>query len=49
VKAATLALTLAFFGDVLAGQKAPLAAWPARHLDLLARFEPNGSTLAALQ
>jgi predicted dienelactone hydrolase len=49
VKAATLALTLAFFGDVLAGQKAPLAAWPAGHLDLLARFEPNGSPPTALQ
>lgn len=41
VKAATLALTLAFFNDALAGEKEPLAAWPSQHVDLLARFEPT--------
>ncbi len=41
VKVATLALTLAFFNDVLAGQPTRVAAWPDRHADLLARFEPG--------
>ncbi|MBY0466003.1 MAG: hypothetical protein K2W33_13785, partial [Burkholderiales bacterium] len=43
VKAATLALTLAFFNDVLAGKQEPLAAWPTQHRDLLARFDPPRS------
>lgn len=39
VKVATLELTLAFFKNVLEGQKTPLASWPQRHTDLLARYE----------
>ena len=45
VKTATLALTLAFFNDVLAGQTEPLSTWPNKHVDLLARFEPNAPRL----
>ena len=37
VKAATMELTLAFFADVLAGQKDDLSAWHTRHSDLLAK------------
>ena len=37
VKAATLELTVAFFNDVLAGQKGDLSAWYTQHSDLLAK------------
>ena len=40
IKAATLELTLAFFNEVLVGKTDSIAAWPARHSELVARFEP---------
>lgn len=43
VKASTMKLTLKFLDDLLGGDKANLAAWPARYPDLPIRFESDNS------